>query len=264
MSSNTSPRAGFRLRSLGWFARLGLAAMVLTLLGGSAASGFYLYLKYEKRDERPGLTLDDIRGHYHGIRSEAPMIRALSDGSHDQWIDEAIRKDLLDWLSLDNPLGEYENIDLYVDSPRFMLEDSCLSCHSPTATGDNAAPEISLINLEQVAANSQSREILPVNMTILAASTHTHALSLAVLAMVMAGLFIATSWPRFLTGPIVALTGLALLADIGSWWLTRDNIAFAPVIAIAGTIFNGGVGLMGVMILLDLCLPRIKPAPASA
>ncbi|MEO0632128.1 MAG: hypothetical protein AAFY46_15610, partial [Planctomycetota bacterium] len=47
-------------------------------------------------------------------------------------------------------------------------------------------------------------------------------------------------------------------ADIGGWWLTRYDDLYAPVVVVGGLLFSGGICLLSVMILLDLCMPRSK------
>ena len=42
--------------------RLGLTGLILVLLGGLYASALHMAHHYENRDERPGLTLDDLEG----------------------------------------------------------------------------------------------------------------------------------------------------------------------------------------------------------
>src|SRR5690606_28585098 len=94
-----------------------------------------------------------------------------------------------------------------------------------------------------------SRDVNPVSIEILAASTHTHALSLATLGLVVSGLGLATGWSRRLTGTLVLLCGAGLLGDIGGWWLARSWSEATLLIVGAGLVFNGAVGLLGLVIL---------------
>jgi hypothetical protein len=66
-----------RLTSLHPLMRLGIALLVVTLLGGYIVSGLHMMWHYDTRDGLPELTLDDIRGHYHGVQSPSPLIAAL-------------------------------------------------------------------------------------------------------------------------------------------------------------------------------------------
>lgn len=244
-----------RLRSLGPAARLGVAGAVLTLLGGSAASGLYLALHHDNRDERAGLTIDDIRAHYHGIQTLAPLPESLRAG-HPETLDPALRTALLQWIDSPRMSQDYDNLDLGDLAPAEIIAAECLACHTRQSTGPDAAPQIPLEYWDDVRALAVSRSVQPVSMEILAASTHTHALALATLTLVMSALTVLTSWPRRVVGAALALAGLALLADIGSWWLARRFEPAVYVIAGAGALYNLTIILMGLAVLVDLCLPR--------
>lgn len=250
------------LRDLGLFARLGVAFTVLTLLGGTAAAGLFLYLNQENRDERPGLTIDDIKGHYHGITSKSPLLVALESGHPDEIIgndfSDEERSALVDWLTGDRLSLDYDNFDLGDMAPSEIMAVNCLGCHARTSEGDHAAAGIPLEYWDDIEPLSVSRDIQPVDLKILAASTHTHALGLAAVTLVLCWLAVLTSWPRVLVGLIVAATGLGLFLDIGSWWMTRSIIEFAYLIAGAGAVFNGGLALLGVLVIVDLFMPRKK------
>lgn len=248
-----------RLRDLGLFARFGLICVVLTLLGGTMAAGLHLYLHQENRDEKPGLTIDDVRGHYHGISSPSPLIESLESGHPADvgadLMDEE-RTALLDWLRGSRVSRDYDNFDLGDMAPSEIMAVSCLDCHSRNSEGENEASHVPLEYWDDVDPLSVSREIRPVSTEILAASTHTHALALSAVTLILCWLALLTSWPRALVGLIVGLTGLGLLTDIGSWWLTREWIGFAWAVVVGGGVFNGGIGMLGLLVIVDLLLPR--------
>ncbi len=244
-----------RLRDLDPLPRLGLVCIVLTLLGGTLAAGTHLYLHQQNRDERPGLSIDDIKAHYHGISSPAPLLEALKNG-HPETLDAGDRQTLIDWLEGDRVSADYDNLDLGDAAPSEIIADNCLACHSRSSTGENAAPAVPLDYFDDVEPLSISRDIRPVSVEILAASTHTHALALSALTLILCWLGLHTSWPRPIVGVLVALTGLGLLTDIASWWLTREWIGFAWAIAIGGGIFDTGAALLGLLVIADLLMPR--------
>lgn len=255
----------FRLRDLGFLARLGVACLVLVMVGGSAASGVFLYLHHQNRDERAGLTVDDVRAHYHGITAKAPLIVALEDG-HPEGIAAADRDDLLAWLRGDPAklAGQYDNLDLGDRAPVELIAANCTSCHSRTAKAEGAYPQLPLDYWDDVRSVAISREINPVGVEILSASTHTHALGMASMGFVMVLFALLTSWPRPLVGLVSAACGVGLLADVGGWWVTREVADAAYMVVAGGAMFNGGIGVLGLLILLDLCMPRGTAKPAAA
>ncbi|MEM1184274.1 MAG: hypothetical protein AAGI53_04640 [Planctomycetota bacterium] len=254
-----APRT-LRLRDLGVFARLGVAGLVFTAIGGAAVSGWYLSMHHDSRDGREGLTVDDIVAHYHGIVSPAPLIESLEAG-HPETLADRERTILLDWLNGDPAKlsQEFDNLDLGDDAPAEIMVVACLDCHSRTSEGEGTYPQVPLEYWDDVEAIAISQDVQPVPTEILALSTHTHALGMAAIGGVIAVLALMTSWPRRLIGVVVAATGVGLLADIGGWWLTSVEPLFAYLVVVGGFGFSGGMSLLGAAIVLDLCLPAKKP-----
>ena len=250
----------FRLRDLGRLARLGVAGLVLTIIGGAAASGLYLNMHHGGRDLQPGLTVNDVRAHYHGVRSRAPLLDALESG-HPEDLDEASREILLAWLTGDPARlsREYDNLDLGADAPAEIMAVSCLECHGRSSTGSDAYPQLPLEYWDDVEAVALSTDIQPVDGQVLAASTHAHALGMGAVGVAVALLALLTGWPARLTGALVAVTGVGLAADIGGWWLTREVVGFAYMVVAGGFMYTGGMTLLCVLVLADLCVPRKKP-----
>lgn len=242
------------LRPLGLTARMGLTVLVLTLLGGLAVSGIYMAMHHENRDERPGLTMNDIRGHYAGVNVPSPMLEALKR-KHPASQSEASRQVLIDWLEGDRISEDYDNLDLGDLSPAEIIDADCLRCHSRQSTDADAYPQLPLDYFTDVKAVAFSTDIRPVGTEVLAASTHTHAISLAVLALVSGGLLLLTGWPRRLVNPLILLTALGLAADLSGWWLARVAPGVVPMIVVGGVVFAGGVGLSLLLVMADLWRP---------
>jgi len=245
--------ADFRLRQLPFAMRLGLSCVVLVLLGGFLVSGLYLARHHENRDERPGLTMDDIEGHYHGVRTTSALKDALTDG-HPPELDGPSRTTLLTWLDSDRISEDYDNLDLGDQAPAEILANACTSCHSRNSD-DPIGELVPLDYWDDVKRISFASTIEPVGTEILLASTHTHALALGTVTLL---LMLLVMWTRFSAGlapKVSALTGIALLADLSGWWLTRSNPALVPVIVVGGALFALGAVLLGILILAELWLP---------
>ncbi len=239
------------LRQLGFSARLGVTLIVVTLLGGLTVSGVYMAVHHDNRDEQPGLTMTDIQGHYAGVNVPSPLLGAIERGHPEKQTDEA-RKVLSDWLKGDRISEDYDSLDLGDLAPAEILASDCLSCHSRQSTGEDAYPELALDYFDDVRAVAFSRDIRPVGVEVLAASTHTHAISLAVLALVAGGLLLLTGWPRGLTNLLVLLMGVGLALDLSGWWVARLSGAVVPLIVIGGFVFAASVGVSLLLVIADL------------
>jgi hypothetical protein len=251
---------GFTLRSLPWAARFSLSCLVLVLLGGFAASAIHLIWHHENRDERKGLSIDDIRGAYHGVQTRAPLLVAL-ERNHPPELPAAERQALEAWLKGGRISEEYDSLDKGDMAPAEIISRSCLKCHAAAATeGGGIGKTIPLEYLDQVTRLASSREVRPTDLKILAASTHTHAISLGLVSIVVCGLLWATRWPRWLVSTLIVLVSVNLLVDLAAWWLSRSEGSLVGAIIVAGGLFNGCTVLALLAILADLWRPARRSA----
>jgi len=131
------------LRSLPYSFRAGIALLTITLVGGYFVSGLFLRWHYENRDEKPGLTMNDFVGAYHGVQSPSPLIEALESG-HPESLSDPERAALLEWLRGDRLSQDYDNLDLGENAPSEIIAFNCLDCHTRSATGRTPCPRCRL------------------------------------------------------------------------------------------------------------------------
>lgn len=249
----------FQLAKLPFSARLALSFLVLVFAGGLAASSRHLVLHHENRDERPGLSFDDLLGAYHGVTATAALIPALERG-HPEGLPQGERDILLGWLASTRINEDYDNLDLGDLSPAEILDRRCLACHARASSdGDGIGQRVPLEYFDDVKKLAFSREIRPVDPEILIASAHTHSLSMALLTLAFGLLALATRWPRGLVGALFALSALALVCDLGAWFLARETAAFVWLVAGGGAVWMGTSALLLLLVLVDLW----RPARAS-
>src|SRR4051794_17679094 len=110
-SSNMPSRSLPRICDFGVAARIGIACLCLVVLGGLAASFQHIVNQNENRDEQPGLSMEDLKGAYHGVQTTAPLVKALTRG-HPDALAKPQRDTLLKWLGGDRVAENYDNLDL--------------------------------------------------------------------------------------------------------------------------------------------------------
>jgi hypothetical protein len=246
----------FRLSALPFGARAGITFLLFVLLGGYFAASKHLVAHHENRDEREGMSLDDLVGAYSGIRNKAPLITAL-ERDHPEELPAKDRDLLLGWLTSDRIAEGYDALDLGDDAPAEVIDRACLQCHSAGAEeGDGIGETMPLEYFDQVRNLAFSREVSPTSVEILIASAHTHALGMGTLSLVLVLLMLATRWPRWMASVLIGFNGFGLFVDLACWGLARQSGAFVPVLAVSGAVWAGtGVVMIGLM-LVDLWIPR--------
>ena len=245
------------LRAFPFFYRMGICALVITLLGGYIVSGLHLRWHYDNRDETPGLTMNDIVGAYHGVQTPSPLISSLESG-HPDTIEDYERTALLDWLTGDRVSLDYDNLDLGDLAPSEIIAVSCLDCHTRSASGDGASPDVPLEYWDDIRSLADSKDIQPSPLGIVATSQHVHAPMMAIVMLILASLSVMTRFSNRFIGLIVFAAGFGLLIDMAGWWIAREVASFAYAIVIGGGLYAAGTTVIGTLILLECVLPSTK------
>jgi hypothetical protein len=243
-----------RLRDLPAGARLGLTGLLVTLLMGMAASAMHIVWHYEKRDEKPGFTKDDVLSAYHGLKAPATLLAALSAGHPDNLKPDQ-RKVLTDWLSGTRVAEDYDSLDLGDMAPAEIIASSCISCHARKST-DQIASRLPLETWEDIKKVAFPTNIEPVPIKITAVSTHTHALALASMSLVLSLLAFMSRLPRAFVSFITLVAGIGLTVDIASWWLARLDPFFINTIIAGGGLYNLSTTLLAILLIIDLWFPK--------
>jgi hypothetical protein len=215
----------------------------------------HLVYHHENRDERPGVSMEDIEGAYHGVTTTSPLVIALEKG-HPETLGAGPREMLLKWLRGDRVSENYDNLDLGDAAPNEIIAKNCLSCHGKNVAATSPiAARVPLDYWGDIKKLAVSRKVEAVPLKVLTASTHTHALALGSLTFIAAGLMLGTRWARGLTGGLILVAGAGLLVDLACWWLARESAVFVYGVVGAGAAFNGAVALMMVLTIVDLFRP---------
>jgi len=257
----------FRLRDLSLLARLGVACVVLVLLGGLAASAEHVVDHHGPKDDIKGLSLDDVMGAYHGVQAP-PLLAAALQRGHPENLSSKAKDALLDWVlgpadasgkrAGPKQLAEnYDNFDLGDMAPNELIAANCNSCHARAVADTHAiAKTVPLDRRDDVLRLALPKNLTPVSTEILITSTHTHALSLGTLAVVTIALVLATGWPRRLVSLAAFLIGAGLLVDLGGQWAARQYAWGVYLLIGGGSVYGGASVLALLAVLVDLCLPR--------
>jgi hypothetical protein len=245
-----------RLSTLPIAVRLGLTGVVLTMLVGLASALVHLRTAHERRDEEPGLSLDDLRAAYSGIHAPSRLAVALESG-HPATLAASERARLVVWLKSSRVSEDFDDPDKGNSSPAEIVQKNCLACHARKSTeGNGVGQRLPLEYWADVKKLAFARELEPTPLDIVITSAHTHALSMALVSLAAILLAGMTRWSARWWGPLACVGGLALSADIASWFLARESSAFVLVIATAGGLWFLSTTIAFVLALLEMWIAQ--------
>ena len=247
----------FRLRHFGFGLRLGLTGVLACLAVGQLAGIAHMRSHFDKRDDRPGFTVDDIKSAYHGLDAPSPLLSALNRG-HPDTLKEPERKVLVAWLTSGKIEQDYDNPDLGVASPKEIVASSCLQCHSAKndpAKVDAKARAILLDSPADIKKVAFSRQVLPTPPDKVIVSIHAHASSMSLMALAVMVLAAFSRWPRFITGFLSAFCGLGLAGEFAGMWFAQKDPVWINVLLGSGAAFHVCFALLTFLTFVDLWLP---------
>ena len=273
-----------------------LVSLFLLLVGlGYFAATANIYFQHQDADLEPGLTLDDLKRTFHGLEKEitpeakvtvnSTMLEQVRPGGDmREYLDpggESAVRALIFWLengAAEEDFAKSELAQAGDPSAKQVITDQCIECHNadggemedaPFADDEESKPEFA--NVEKVAKPEYTRHdsgpqqvtLAPTGLKELVHITHAHILAIPVFTLIVGVLFLMTgcgSSVKLILGP---LPMLAVVADIGSWWLARFYEPFIYVIAASGAVFGATYGLQILCILASMWLGRKGDQSAS-
>lgn len=203
-----------------------LYTMTLLVLGmGYLFAMLYLFGTHAGRDERPGLSVDDLVIAYSGsqkdTRLEAAIKGPMSGMLHKEDVGEIVA-----WVRGGAGREPYQERIVPI------LQEHCVACHN----GSN--PHIrdlqSYDNLMQVVKLDTGMDIF----TLIRVS-HIHLFGMTFIFFMTSSIFVhAQVQPRWFKCAVIATPFVAIILDVSAWYLTKVYVAFAWVVMISG-VFMG-------------------------
>lgn len=280
-------RLPFRLADVPVAAKLMLTALLLLLGAGYLIALGNIYAQHQDADLEPGLTLNDLRRVYHGIetttttRTHVPseMERVVEPGGKMRKYLElggpADVRALTDWLAASAPEARFTQPDLPKagdPSPQQVITRCCIECHNadggdaediPYAPNADTPADFTLVDLKAASEDLTGHETItlaPTGTDELIQVSHVHALSMPLFTLVIGVLFLLTGLPHGFKSLVAPLPMIALVADIGSWWLARPFEPAIYIIAAAGAVFGISYGLQILCVFCSLWFGKRTPA----
>lgn len=202
----------------------------------------YMFLAIIEPHQKMGMGLvQGIEVKYHG-RPDSSRLESALRGPMASNIDPPDRDRVLEWI---------HNGALESDYPKIkpILDSRCATCHS-AQSGMPIPPIDSYAAVQKLAETDQGPTI-----TDLARVSHVHLFGISIFFLLTGAIFALSRITTRLRVTIVVLPYLAIIADIGSWWLTKFFPIFGVVVVIGGALMATSFGLQVGISLWEMWLP---------
>ncbi len=196
-------------------------------------SVFYLFLvEIDPHRKHGDTTIEAVIEKYYGKR-ETTKLESVLYGSMSDFVSIEDRDELTAWIQAGATRESYGKVEP-------ILTQSCLSCHG----ADGESPNLTSFEEVKTLINID----LGVSIRRLAEVSHVHLFGMAFIFL-LTGLIFSFCDLRESVKVIVVLTPfLAMLLDIGSWWLTHYYSLFAYTVI-------GGGALMSLAVPIQVLVP---------
>ena len=234
-----------RLRTLPVVTKI-IISLFLILTGFGYLLGFTnIFLTYSLVDEKPGLSLEDIKLTYYGAKDKTTLEKAI-DGSMKQYFaDDKEYQDVKDWVR------DGASESAWDSEIKPIVDASCSTCHSEsTALAGVVTAEYSDIEnyLVQNSGKSWSR-IVQVS--------HTHVLAITPFIFLLVILLSFTSYPSIVKNVVSIFAFSAVFMDVGSWSLAKLSPFFSIFVMMGGMSLGLSFGLLVLLPLYDLWIKKV-------
>ncbi len=221
----------------------------LIVLGvGYLFAMIHIFDSHAGRDGNPGLSVNDLIIAYSGSKSDTKIESALK-GPMANMLPPEERNEIIAWVR-----RGAEEKDFKSSGVEGIVERRCLVCHNgsnphiPNLTGYKG--------LHSVAQADTGMDIFT-----LVRVSHIHLFGITFIFFIVGSIFChAYIRPLWLKCIVLITPFIAILADIGSWYLTKLFPPFAWVVMISGALMGFAFAFMWIVSMYQMWL--YKPSPA--
>jgi hypothetical protein len=220
----------------------------LIVLGiGYLFAMLHLYNSHAGRDGSPGLSLEDIAIAYSGNK-EATKLEAALMGPMSGMLPTGEKGSVIGWVRRGLDEREYE------EQIKSIMDRRCVACH------DGSNPHIpNLDGFEELADTAHIDT--GVDIFTLVRVSHIHMFGLTFIFFVM-GLIFSHAFvrPVWFKSAVIAAPFVAIVVDIGSWYLTKVDPAFALIVILGGALMGLSFAIQWVTSMYQIWFMKYSPA----
>jgi len=202
----------------------------------------YVFMAVVEPHQKMGMGLvEGIENQYYGDPTSSPMEAALR-GSMAEQIQQPDRDRVLAWVHSGAPESEYAAM-------KPIFDNNCVACHS--AGSDATIPPLD--TYQAVLKMSQTDQ--GPTLTQLARVSHVHLFGVSFIFMLTGAIFTFSQIAAWFRVTMIVLPYMAMVADIGSWWLTKFFPVFGIVVVLSGAVMAISIACQILIPLWEMWLP---------
>ncbi|MDT4331004.1 hypothetical protein ACQE3E_16690 [Methylomonas sp. MED-D] len=195
-----------------------------------------MYYTHQGRDGKRGLSIDDIVIMYHGSNSQTRLGAAINGIMEPNLKYKSDKEVIQKWLQ------DGAEKDGYDEKIAPILNRDCVHCHNPAA--NPSLPDLTTFTGVAEVAHTGGASI-----PALVRVSHIHLFGIAFILFFIGKIFLLCDMNIYVKRIAVVIPFVAMLLDVGSWFVTKHVREFAYVVVLSGAL----MGLsMGVQILLSV------------
>lgn len=212
----------------------------------------YLFMAVVEPHQKMGQGLiEGIENQYHGDPSSSRIEAAVRGTMADQ-IQGSDRDRVLAWV---------HNGALESDYPAMkpIFDNNCVACHS-AQSGMPIPPLDSYEAIQKMTQTDQGPTI-----TQLARVSHVHLFGISFIFMLTGAIFAFSQIATWFRVTMIVVPYLSIVADIGSWWLTKFFPVFGVIVVLSGAVMGIAIACQILIPLWEMWLPApwVRRAPPA-
>lgn len=227
-----------------------LFSMVLLIMGiGYVFGMIQIYEVHAGIDGKPELSVRDIQIAYAGDPNGSRLETALR-GPMSAMATQTEARQIIAWVRTGADEAEFNREILPI------IKAKCLACHTGSDSG-----------LPLLGSYADTRPLVEtdhgVSFSSLVRVSHIHLFGMTMIFAIMGFIFShAYVRQRYFKSTLIALPFLAMLIDIGSWWLTKISLVFAYAVVAGGVVMGISFLLQWLISAHQIWFLRAPPAGA--
>lgn len=195
-----------------------------------------LYYTHTGLDGKAGLSIEDVVISYHGSSNETRLGTAINGIMKSNLTNLSDKDVILQWIKHGADEPEYN------EKIAPILNSDCVKCHTPSI--NPSLPDLTHYSTVSEVAHSGG-ESIPTLVRV----SHIHLFGIAFILFFIGKIFLLCDINVYVKRVAVVIPFAAMLLDILSWFITKENSSFAYVVVYSGAL----MGLsMGFQILLSI------------